>query len=194
MNTSLKTKESFYLKLIGVLSVAIPLAVAFLLFMPQTGKLGDVDVSFLPHLNAGLNSACAFCLIAGLWAIKRKNEQLHRALMMTAFALGSIFLVSYVVYHFQGPKVYYGDFDGNGILSEVERMQAGSMRSFYLFVLLSHIALSVVVVPLVLLSMYFAISEQRAKHRRIVRYAWPIWTYVALSGVGVYLLIRPFYQ
>ena len=192
MNTFANNNKK-YQRIIWVLSIAIPAAVAVLLFMPTSGKVWEGDVSFLPTLNAILNSCTALCLIAGGLAIKQKNEGLHRVLMMAGVMLSTLFLVSYVTYHSQGIHTYYGDFDANGIVTEAEKAQAGVLRYVYLVVLLTHIALAMVVLPLVLFAIYFAISEQRDKHKKIVKWAYPVWLYVAISGVLVYLMIQPFY-
>jgi putative membrane protein len=189
----LEKNDGKYLPLITVLSVAIPVVVAVLIFLPQTGKLGDLDVSFLPGLNAVLNSATTLCLLGGLWAIRGRNERLHRSFMVGALALSSLFLVSYVVYHFQGAHTLFGDANADGVVDEAERVAVGGMRTFYLGMLLSHIVLATAVVPLVLLAVYFALSDQRAKHRRIVRWTYPIWLYVAVTGVWIYFLISPYY-
>ncbi len=191
--TVIQKNDKKYLWIIGVLSVAIPVVVALLIAVPQTGKLGDLDVSFLPHLNAILNSATTLCLVAGFIAIKSNNEGLHRTFMMSAVSLSALFLVSYVIYHFQGSQTIFGDLDHNGILSDAERAEAGFARTLYLIILLTHIVLAVIVVPLVLLAIYFALSGQRQKHRNIVRYTFPVWTYVAVTGVVVYFMISPFY-
>ncbi len=193
MSTLAEKQENKYLIVIGVLSVAIPLVVALLLFMPQTGKLGDIDVSALPHLNALLNSATALCLIAALVAIKKNMPGLHKKLMLGAFTLSSLFLVSYVVYHYQGEHTLFGDLNKDGIVDEAEKTEIGGTRAVYLIVLVSHIILATVVVPFVLLALYFAFSGQFAKHKRVVKWAYPIWLYVAVTGVAVYLMIRPFY-
>jgi putative membrane protein len=171
--------DRFYLITIGVLSVAIPIVVAVLLFLPQTGKLGDFDVSFLPHFNAVLNSATAICLFIGFFYIKMKNESAHRTMMMSAFALSSIFLVSYVLYHFQAAPTRFGG--------------EGFVRVLYYFFLITHIILAAVVVPFVLLAFYFALSKQITKHKKVVKYTFPIWLYVAVTGVIVYLMISPYY-
>lgn len=183
-----------YNYVIGGVSVLIPIVVAFLLFVPQTGKLGNLDVSFLPHLNAVLNTGTFLCLLTAFFFIKNKNIAMHRTFMMSAFVLSSLFLVSYVLYHFQGVPTRYGDFDGNGIVEEAEKLQAGSLRYVYLFVLLTHIVLAAVVVPFVLFAFYFALSQQIERHKKLVRWTFPIWTYVAATGVIVYLMISPFYQ
>lgn len=191
--TSTNKNESKYLMVIGILSVAIPVVVAILLFMPQTGKLGDFNVSFLPHLNAILNTATSFCLVGAFVAIKGKNEKLHKTLMLSAFAISAIFLVSYVIYHYQGAQTYYGDFNKDGVLTVEEKLEAGMMRTIYLVVLITHIILATVVVPFVLLSLYFALTKQFAKHKKVVKWGYPIWLYVAVTGVLVYLMISPFY-
>ncbi|WP_448518278.1 DUF420 domain-containing protein [Rhodoflexus sp.] len=186
-------QDKRYLAIIGVISVAIPLVVALLLFVPQTGKLGDVDVSILPHINALLNSATSLCLILAWFFIKNRNENMHRNLMITALILSSLFLVSYVIYHFQAPSTKFGDTNGDGVLSNVELAAVGITRSVYLFILLTHILLAVVVVPIVLVAFYFGLTNQRARHKKIVKFTFPIWLYVAITGVLVYLMISPYY-
>jgi len=140
-----------------------------------------------------LNSATALVLLFALLMIKRGNVKLHRLGMTTAFILGAIFLVSYIIYHSSAPSVIYGDFDSDGVLSSKELLSVGAFRMIYICLLLSHIGLSVVVIPLVLLAFYFALNDQIDRHKRIVKFAWPIWFYVSGTGVLVYLMIRPFY-
>jgi putative membrane protein len=185
--------DSKYLVTIGVLSVAIPVVVAILLFIPQTGKLGDLDVSFLPFLNAILNSSTALLLVVGYFFIKKRNINLHRTLMLSAFALSSVFLVSYVIYHFQAPSTRFGDINGDGIVDAVEIAQAGFMRTAYLVLLLTHIVTAAIIVPFVLLSIYFGITNQVARHQKISKWTFPLWLYVAVTGVVVYLMISPYY-
>jgi len=165
--------------IIGVLSVSIPLVVAVLLFLPQSGKLGNLDLTFLPHLNGVLNFSTSLALITGFYFIKNNNIFAHRVSMLVAFSLSSIFLVSYVLYHFQVPSTHFG---GEGLIKYI-----------YYILLISHILLAIVVVPLVLFSIYFGVSNQISKHMRIVKYSFPVWLYVAVTGVLVYLLISPYY-
>jgi putative membrane protein len=186
--------ERFYLGLIAVLSVAIPVVVAVLLYLPQTGKLGDLDVSFLPHFNAVLNSATAICLVSGYYMMKKQQYNTHRAMMLAAFALSSMFLVSYVVYHFQAPSTKFGDIDGNGIVSEIEKTAAGGMRMVYFVLLILHIFLAAIIVPFVLTSIYFGVTKQFEKHKKVSRFTFPMWLFVAVSGVVVYLMISPYYH
>ncbi len=185
--------DNKYLVTIGILSVAIPLVVAILLFIPQTGKLGDLDVSFLPFLNAVLNSSTALLLVAGYGFIKKRNKNLHRTMMLAAFALSSLFLVSYVIYHFQAPSTRFGDLNGDGIVDATEIAQAGATRIVYLVLLLTHIVTAAIIVPFVLLSIYFGLSNQVDKHRKISKWTYPLWLYVAVTGVIVYLMISPYY-
>lgn len=194
MNIEITKNDSKYLPWIAVVSILIPVVVALLLMLPQTGKLGDVDVSFLPHLHAILNSATAVALLIGGYAIKLKKTAFHQTMMMMAFVLSSIFLVSYVIYHFQGTPTYFGDANYDKVLSEEERQAVGGLRTVYLWLLVSHILLATAVVPLVLLSLYFAFSKQFVRHRKIVKWTFPVWLYVAVSGVLVYWMISPYYQ
>ncbi len=193
MSTVLPKNDKKIIPIIAVLSVVVPLLVAILMKFPQSGKLGDLDVSFLPHLNGILNSATAILLIAGFFAIKNLKISLHRTFMLSAFALSSIFLISYVIYHFQVPSTVFGDLDHSGDLSAEEASAIGGTRYFYLVILLTHIAFSTIIVPLVLLSIYFAFSNQIARHKKIVKFTFPIWVYVAITGVVVYWMISPYY-
>ncbi|WP_207435880.1 DUF420 domain-containing protein [Sabulibacter ruber] len=171
--------DTRYLILITILSVVVPLLVAFLLFMPQTGKLGDLDVSFLPKLHAVLNSLTAIALMIGYYQIKRGNQRLHRFAMVTAFVLSAFFLISYVTYHYQAAPTPFGG--------------EGTIKMVYYFILITHIILAAIIVPLVLLSVYFALSKQYARHRKVSRWTFPLWLYVAVTGVVVYLMISPYY-
>lgn len=193
MEISVKKNDTLFSRIIGVVSVVVPVLVAVLLFFPQTGKLGDLDVSFLPHLIATINSGTVLCLIGAFIAVKSKNIQWHRTFMMSAFVLSAIFLISYVIYHFQGGHTLFGDMNHDGTLDSNELNAVGSLRIVYLILLLSHIVLSVAVVPLVLFSFYFAWSNQIARHKKWVKWSYPIWFYVATTGVIVYFMIRPYY-
>lgn len=183
-----------YLRVIQIVSVVIPVVVAVLLFAPFNLSLGDQGwVRALPGVNAVINSLTAVLLIAALMAIKKKNIRLHRTLMLSALVLGTMFLVSYVIYHASTTSTIFGDVDHDGVLSSAEKAQLGSMRGIYLFTLLSHIGLSIVVVPFVLLAFYYALSNQISRHQKIVKYTFPVWLYVSITGVLVYLMISPYY-
>lgn len=165
--------------LAGVLGALIPVAVAILYFFPNVFRIEGADVKVLPKVNAVLNSLTAVLLVAGYYFIRRKNVVWHRAMMGLAFLMGSFFLVSYVAYHSQVASTTFG---GQGLV-----------RGIYYFLLLTHILLAAVTVALVLFTLYFALTEQFAKHRRIARWTFPIWLYVSITGVIVYLMISPYY-
>lgn len=193
MELSVRKDDRLFTRIIGVVSVVVPVLVAVLIFFPQTGKLGDFNVSFLPHLIAVINSATVICLIGAFVAIKSKSVAWHRTFMTSAFFLSAIFLVAYVVYHFQGGHTLFGDQNHDGILTDAEVQVVGSLRMIYLVLLLSHILLSIIIVPLVLFSFYFAWSKQIRRHKKLVKWSYPIWFYVATTGVVVYFMIRPYY-
>ncbi len=163
---------------IRILSIAIPVAVAILLGLPTKLDLGDW-VYNLPHVIGGLNTLTSICLILALVAVKKKNIKLHQQMNSAAFVLGAIFLVCYVIYHASAPSTPFGG--------------EGAIRYVYYFFLISHIALSIGVVPLVLLAFFYALNGMIDKHKKIVKYTFPIWLYVSVTGVTVYLMISPYY-
>lgn len=188
----MKTNKLYY-RIILVVSIAIPLVVALLLFTSFDLGLDAVWIKYLPTVNAFLNSATAICLVLALISIKKSNIRWHSGFMMTGLILGSLFLISYVLYHSNSQSVVYGDANHDGILDPNETLAVGAVRSMYVFILLSHIALSIIVVPFVLLSFYFAVTDQIVRHRKIVKFTFPIWLYVSVTGVIVYLMISPYY-
>lgn len=179
MDTLKSANEKTMMRVIGVLSVAIPLVVAVLLFKPPTENFLDFNVYFLPKLNAILNTGTTLCLLVGFFAIKQKNIALHRTMMVSAVALSAIFLISYVLYHANSTSTPFGG--------------EGTIRYVYFFILLTHILLAIVVVPLVLLAVYYALSDKIERHKKIVKWTYPVWLYVAVTGVVVYLMISPYY-
>lgn len=148
----------------------------------------------LPMLNAFLNGTCSILLIASLWAIKNKNIALHKKLNLTAFFVSSLFLLSYVTAHYFIPDTIFGDVNHDHVLDADEKTNVSGIRPIYLVILLSHIFLAVIVLPMILLSFYYALKDDRVKHKKITRFSYPIWLYVTLSGVVVYLLIAPYYN
>lgn len=165
--------------LVNVLSIAIPLVVALLLGLPAKLDLGSWTKS-LPHVIGAINTLTSLFLVTGLIAQKLSKISIHRFAMSSAFALGAIFLVCYVTYHLSNPSTRFGG--------------EGAIRYVYYTVLLSHILLSLIVLPLVLRAFMFALTNQITKHRKIARYAFPIWLYVSITGVIAYLMISPYYS
>lgn len=167
--------ELKYKKGIIALSVIIPIAVAVLFKV----KIPGVDLSFLPPVYAGINGLTAILLVAAVMAIKNGNRSLHEKLMKTNIILSSLFLVMYVAYHMTSDTTYYGG--------------TGFMKGFYQSILVSHIVLSITIIPLVLITYVRALSNQFDKHRKLAKITFPIWLYVAVTGVMVYVMISPYY-
>lgn len=161
---------------IWILSIAIPLAVAvlFTVKIPGVERLG-----FLPPIYASINALTAIILIVAVIQIKKGNKKLHERLMKTAIILSALFLIMYVAYHMTSDSTPFG---GEGFIKYV-----------YYFILLTHISLSIIVIPFVLVTFARGISGQFYKHRKIARITFPLWLYVAVTGVIVYLMISPYY-
>jgi putative membrane protein len=172
-------KEKEANQFINILSVVIPIVVGLLLGIRQKIDLGGWT-TYLPHVNAIINTGTSGLLLMGLYFIRRHNVPAHQRVMTMAFWLGAAFLVNYVVYHVSNESTRFG---GEGLI-----------RSIYFFLLTTHIGLSIVVLWFVLRGYYFAITKQFELHKKITRWAWPIWFYVSTTGVVVYLMIRPYYR
>lgn len=188
------TLEKKYRAWIVLVSILVPVVVA-ILFTVKLRDLGfDVKpLTFLPPIYATINGITAFVLVVAVWAIKNGNRALHEKLMKFAIACSLAFLVMYVAYHMTSINTRYGDTDHDGELSAAEMAAAGSMRMVYFFILISHIVLSVGIIPLVLFSYVRAVGQQFDRHRKIAKITFPLWLYVAVTGVVVYLMISPYY-
>ena len=164
-----------YNKLITILSIAIPLVVAALF-----GVKIDLDLPvFLPPIYAGINAVTSVLLLLAFWAIKNKKIDLHETLIKACMVLSAVFLILYVLYHMTSDSTSYG---GDGVI-----------RWVYFFVLISHILLSIVVIPFVLITFVRGITRDVERHKKIARITFPIWLYVTITGVIVYLMISPYY-
>ena len=173
--------EKKYNKWIVVLSIAIPLFVA-LLFGVNLRKLGyDVKpLSFLPPIYASINALTAIILLVAVVAIKNGKRKLHEGLMKFAISLSVLFLGMYVAYHMTSNETKFGG--------------DGAIRYIYYFILITHICLSIVIIPLVLITYVRALAKRFDQHKKIAKITFPIWLYVAVTGVIVYLLISPYYN
>ncbi|MDN5285973.1 MAG: hypothetical protein JWR38_2247 [Mucilaginibacter sp.] len=150
---------------------------------------------YLPMLNAFLNGTCTILLLTSLYFIKQGNITVHKRLNIITFCFSSLFLVSYILFHYlMRNDTLYGDANFDGVLSPDERASAGGLRTLYLCILVPHIVLAAGVLPLILLSFYRGLQMQVEKHKKLVRWAFPIWLYVTVTGVIVYLMIRPYYH
>lgn len=196
METVLQEKNDRSIKAVIWITTAV-ICVAVTVLQMHIFPVPDVIPSFifkLPMVNAILNGTCSVLLIFSLLAIKKKNIPLHRKLNLTAFLLSSLFLVSYVTAHYFIPDTKYGDVDHNGIVDAAESALVSGIKPVYLVILLSHIFLAVIVLPLVLLSFYYGLTDQREKHKKLTRFSYPVWLYVTVTGVVVYLMISPYYN
>ena len=177
-------------KLIIALSIVIPVVVAVLFKV----KIADTDLSFLPSIYAGINAVTAVLLVVALVAIKQKKIKAHETVIKICMVLSVLFLVCYVAYHMTSDPTLYGDVNGNGELDLYEKMTLSTASKFtYYFILITHIILSVAVIPMVLFSYLYAWEGKFDKHRKWTKITWPLWFYVAASGVVVYLMISPYY-
>jgi putative membrane protein len=183
-------KKAYWL--IGIFSAIVFLAVTILDQITL-----EVDLGFNPHifatLSAGVNSAVSVLLLAGLYFVKQKNFVMHKKVMLFAMGLSVLFLVFYIAHHLFAGQTRFGDINHNGELDSLELEAAGSMRMVYFFIISTHIILAGLVMPFVLLSAYRALTGEWPKHKKLVRYTFPIWLYVAITGVIVYWMISPYY-
>jgi len=173
MSNTPKKTENFKRLIIGA-SIAIPLVVAVLFKV----KIEGVDLSILPPVYASINGVTAFLLVVALAAIKKGKIKLHEGIIKVCLVLSLLFLACYVAYHMTSDPTAY----------------AGSYKGIYYFILISHIILSIAVVPLVLFTYLFAWQGDFVKHKKYTKVAWPLWFYVAVTGVIVYWMIAPFYK
>lgn len=148
----------------------------------------------LPMVNAFLNGSCTILLIFSLLAIKKRNIELHKKLNITAFIFSSVFLLCYVTAHYFIPDTKYGDVDHDGIMSATESAAVSGIKPVYIIILLTHIFLAVAVLPMILLSFYYGLTDQREKHKKLTRFSYPVWLYVTITGVVVYIMISPYYN
>ena len=181
--------------LIIVFSIIVFVAVSVL---GRYNLAGKIDLSFDVHifamLNGIINAIVAVLLLAGLLAVKQKNYLLHKRIMLTAMALSVLFLTSYICHHLFAGETVYGETDGIKGLSDAELAAAGSTRKIYLIILATHIPLAGLALPFILFAAYRALTGDYARHKKIVRIIWPVWFYVAVTGVVVYLMIRRYYN
>lgn len=157
----------------------------------------DVNLGFDPHIfataNAVINFMVTILLIAGFLTVKKGNYQLHKKIMMTAMVLSILFLVSYISHHLFAGETKFGDLNHDGLISDEEKAAGGSLRMIYYVILITHIPLAAIILPFILFTAYRAMIAEWPRHKKLARITWPIWLYVAITGVLVYLLISPYY-
>ncbi|MDQ3264668.1 MAG: DUF420 domain-containing protein [Myxococcota bacterium] len=169
-----QSDRSFFL-FNAVVSTGAVAFLAWLLLAPR-GATGSVDLGFMPAVNAGFNGLSTLCLLCGYVAIRRKRPDLHRYFMVGALTASALFLVGYVAYHY-----VHGDTKFTGV---------GAIRPVYFALLISHIVLSVFVLPLALTAVYFAVKKRFVTHRKVTRIALPLWLYVSATGVLLFFMLH----
>ncbi len=193
LQPSLVKNDSKAKVLIWTVSIIVFVAVVILSKVKLVLNL-PFNVHVFATINAVINSIVAILLVAGLVTAKRKNYVVHKKIMLSAIILSVLFLVSYICHHLLAGETKYGDLDHDGILSFNETAMAGSTRIFYYILLLTHIPLAAIILPFILFTAYRALTGEYEKHRKLVRITWPVWFFVAVSGVVVYLMISPYYS
>lgn len=172
---NLLSSRSFYFWNATITTAVLTFLIWLIYFHQNSGET-NLAVSRLPAVNAVLNATSAILVLVGLWAIKNRRENVHRNLMITAFCVSVLFLISYVYYHsLQGDTKFLGE---------------GWIRPVYFFILITHILLSMVVVPMILSTIYFGLTDRRIAHRKIARFTFPIWLYVSFTGVIIFFMLR----
>jgi putative membrane protein len=174
------TIKKNYTKLIWGLSIGINFLICLAYFVPTMALPPDYDFSYIPKLNATLNMMTFLSLLSALIAIKCKKIKLHRNFIFAALMFTGVFLGSYLLYHFTTPSTKFGG--------------AGAIKVLYLFILLTHIVLAALIVPLAMVAIARAINRDFEKHKQIAKWVMPIWLYVSLTGVVIYLMISPYYK
>ena len=192
LQPSLEKNDAKAKVLIWTVSVIVFVAVAVLSKVKLTINL-PFNVHVFATINAVINSLVAVLLVAGLITAKAKNYEVHRKIMLSAIVLSVLFLLSYICHHLLAGETKYGDIDGDGILSLNETAMAGSTRTFYYILLITHIPLAAIILPFILFTAYRALTGEYEKHKKLVRITWPVWFFVAVSGVVVYWMINPYY-
>ncbi len=186
-----KMNEKVTDKIIFAISVVVPILVAVLFYTPALHL--NINVSFLPKLHAIFNSSVAVLLVFGLYFIKSKNIKAHKIAMLSAFSISAMFLISYVIYHSASDSTIFGDSNHDGALSIEESAAIAGIKTVYYIILISHIVLAAVIMPFILITVSRALSARFDKHRKIAKITWPLWLYVAVTGVVVYFMIAPYY-
>ncbi|BAV94620.1 DUF420 domain-containing protein [Ichthyobacterium seriolicida] len=175
----LKRADKIFIPVISIISIIIPIVVGVLIYLPDRYNIFDMEAGTLPLFHALLNASTAVLLFIALYQIKNRRIESHKRTMLMALGLSILFLLSYVISKIQHPPVAYRG--------------EGFYRYLYFFILITHILLSAVVVPLCLLSVYRGLTRNDKLHKKISRWTFPIWMYVAITGVLVYVMMRPYY-
>lgn len=177
---------------ISIVSFVVFAAVVVLSRVKVEANLG-FDVHAFALFNAIVNSAVSVLLVAGLIAAKKRKLLLHKNIMLAAIVLSVLFLVSYICHHLFAGETRFGDTNHDGIVTDAEKATAGGLRTFYYIILGTHIPLAGIILPFILFTAYRGLTAEFNRHKKIARITWPVWLYVSITGVLVYLMISPYY-
>lgn len=183
-------------KKLGIVAWILTAAVLGLVGLMRQVKIPlpeGVSLAFLPPFHAAVNAVAAVVLVIAFIAVMRGQIALHRRMIMMAMGLSVLFLLSYVAYHFTSNEVKFGDLNLDGIVDEAERSRVGSMRTVYLLLLISHIVLAAVSLPFILFTFIAGFTNRFAVHKKLARWVFPLWLYVAVTGPVCYWMLRPYY-
>lgn len=178
-NSDQPTTNKNYTGLVVTLTIVINAIIAAIFVTPKFETFSHLDLTVLPMMNAIFNSFTFIFLLAALYFVKQRNFTIHRNFIFAAFTTTTLFLITYIFYHLNAPSTSYGG--------------EGPLKYFYYFILITHIVLSAPTVLIALWTTVFGLTNQREKHKKIARWTMPIWLYVSLTGVLVYILISPYY-
>ncbi|MFT4062630.1 MAG: DUF420 domain-containing protein [Edaphocola sp.] len=190
---ALKKNDKLANWLIGIVSVVIFGVVAALGRIPPPPFPFGFNVHVFALINALINSAVTLLLLAGLFTAKQKKFEAHKKIMLVAIVLSVLFLVFYIGHHLFAGDTKFGDANHDGVLSAVELAAVGRVRYVYYFILITHIFLAAVILPFILFTAYRALTGEYKRHKKLAKRTWPLWFYIALTGVVVYLMIAPYY-
>ena len=193
MENNLQPNRALEKKLNKIAVLVSVLVLALVVVMQKLTIQTDIDFSFLPPFHSSLNALAAVALIAALYFIKNGNMKAHRNSIYAAMVLSGLFLLSYVVYHFTNESIKFGDANFDGVVDDAEKLAVGSIRYVYYFLLLTHVLLSAIILPFIFVTFNRAFTNQFDRHKKIARYIYPLWLYVAITGPICYLMLRPFY-
>lgn len=193
LGASMQKNDKKVKQLIWIFSVVVFAAVILLGNIKLNMDL-DFNVHIFARANAVINSTIALLLVAALIAVKKKSYVLHKKLMLAALLLSVLFLISYIAHHLLAGEAKFGDINHDGTVDANELAAAGNMRTLYLVILFTHIPLAAIILPFILFTAYRALIAEFPAHKRLARYTWPLWFYVAITGPIIYYMISPYYN
>ena len=192
LEASIEKNDKKAKQLIWIFSTVVFVAVVLLSNVKLNVDPG-FDIHIFAKVNAYINATIAFLLLAALLSVKKRKYRQHKNLMIAALILSIIFLVSYIAHHLLAGEAKFGDANHNGIVEEAEALAVGSTRYIYYIILATHIFLAAVILPFILFTAYRAMIAEFPAHKKLARYTWPLWFYVAVTGPVIYYFISPYY-